>query len=180
MNDLQHVSEKLHGPVFVTLNPPFDPDPACVVGRFEYDHPVLGAQAVRAQQDLPIIQHKRGISFAGAWIKYGFHEDGFAAGLRAATAVMNSSTQGKNGSEVRMPFEIVGADCVVALGAGTKALAWLFDMLEGTGLREILGVCLSWCLAMLRGFLGLMGVDLYDPNDAVEWTGSTHVKHKEP
>jgi len=30
------------------------------------------------------IQNKRGISYAGAWTKYGFHEDGFSSGLLVA------------------------------------------------------------------------------------------------
>lgn len=41
MNDLQHISEAQHGPVFVTLNPPFEPDAAKINGRWKYDHPVL-------------------------------------------------------------------------------------------------------------------------------------------
>ncbi|EED79173.1 predicted protein, partial [Postia placenta Mad-698-R] len=84
MNELQHISEEIYGPVLVTLNPPFDPDPETLGGRYEYDHPVLGIKAVRAQQELSTIQNKRGISFVGAWTKYGFHEDGFTSGLRAA------------------------------------------------------------------------------------------------
>ncbi len=43
MNDLQHISEKEHGPIFVTLNPPFEPDADKVAGRYQYDHPVLDA-----------------------------------------------------------------------------------------------------------------------------------------
>ena len=33
---------------------------------------------------LPQIQNVRGISYAGAWTKYGFHEDGFSSGLKVA------------------------------------------------------------------------------------------------
>lgn len=39
MNDLQHIDEKLHGPVLVTLNPPFEP--ATNFGEYNYEHPVL-------------------------------------------------------------------------------------------------------------------------------------------
>ena len=84
MNDLQHISEEEFGPVLVTLNPPFDPDPEKTVGRYSYDHPILDTAALEAQRQMPVIQNKRGISFAGAWLKYGFHEDGFTSGLRAA------------------------------------------------------------------------------------------------
>ncbi len=40
--------------------------------------------SVESQALLPAIQNKRGISYAGAWTKYGFHEDGFASGMRLA------------------------------------------------------------------------------------------------
>lgn len=44
MNDLQHISEADHGPVLVTLNPPKEPCPDTVVGRYTYEHPVLNAK----------------------------------------------------------------------------------------------------------------------------------------
>lgn len=45
MNELQHLSMKDHGPVLVTLNPPFDPEPALEFGRYKYDHPILSDEA---------------------------------------------------------------------------------------------------------------------------------------
>lgn len=44
MNDLQHIPETIYGPVLVTLNPPFEPRPELVAGRWRYDHPVLDAK----------------------------------------------------------------------------------------------------------------------------------------
>ena len=44
MNELQHISEAEHGPIFVTLNPPFEPDANKVAGRYKYDHPIIDAQ----------------------------------------------------------------------------------------------------------------------------------------
>ena len=46
MNDLQHISYDKHGPVLVTLNPPFEPEPEKTLGRWKYAHPVLNS-AVR-------------------------------------------------------------------------------------------------------------------------------------
>lgn len=97
MNGLQHISELEHGPVLVTLNPPFEPDSATVVARFQYEHPIMNADSIRAQRDMSSLQNIRGISYAGAWMKYGFHEDGFTAGLRAALSlrgVYKSSSKG--------------------------------------------------------------------------------------
>ena len=44
MNALQCIPEKVFGPVLVTLNPPLEPDPKRVVGRYQYDHPILGSK----------------------------------------------------------------------------------------------------------------------------------------
>ena len=75
-------------PVIVSLNPIREPDPARVLAAFEYAHPVLDAAAVAAQADLPSLQGRGGVWFAGAWAGHGFHEDGLSAGLAAADGVM--------------------------------------------------------------------------------------------
>ncbi|KAK0639252.1 amine oxidase [Cercophora newfieldiana] len=84
MNILQHIPRGAFGDVLVTLNPLHEPDPSKVQGRWMYEHPLYTPAAIRSQQRLPSIQNKRGISFAGAWTKYGFHEDGFSSGLYVA------------------------------------------------------------------------------------------------
>ena len=86
MNILQHLPEEAHGPVLVTLNPPFPVDPAKTVGKWKYEHPIFDAESIHAQSILPQIQNTRGISYAGAWTNYGFHEDGFSSGFKLATA----------------------------------------------------------------------------------------------
>lgn len=70
-------------PVIVTLNPPFEPRRGNVLGEFEYDHPLLDDRALAAQEALAALQGTRHTWFAGAWLGYGFHEDG----LRSAHAV---------------------------------------------------------------------------------------------
>lgn len=84
MNLLQHIPESNYGQVLVTLNPLSPPDPRLVQGIWEYTHPLYNTAAIRAQAMLPKIQNTRGISYCGAWTKYGFHEDGFSSGLSAA------------------------------------------------------------------------------------------------
>jgi uncharacterized protein len=73
-------------PVVVSLNP--DParavDPSKVLARFRYSHPVFDGAAVQAQARLPQIQGHSHLWFAGAWTRYGFHEDG----LMSAQAVV--------------------------------------------------------------------------------------------
>ncbi len=70
-------------PVIVTLNPPFEPDPSRVLREFEYSHPLLDGRALAAQSNFGYLQGERHTWYAGAWLGYGFHEDG----LRSAHAV---------------------------------------------------------------------------------------------
>lgn len=84
MNILQHISTDLYSHVLVTMNPPHPPRPSTVQYHTTYTHPLYTAAAVRAQNRLDEIQGTRGVWYAGAWCGYGFHEDGFEAGLRVA------------------------------------------------------------------------------------------------
>ncbi|MFW6299534.1 MAG: NAD/FAD-binding protein, partial [Oceanicaulis sp.] len=82
MNRLQQIPADK--PLFVTLNPVRQPDPALTYGRFQYDHPQFTAPGMAAQRIFNRIQGVRRTWFAGAWLGYGFHEDGLRSGLRAA------------------------------------------------------------------------------------------------
>ncbi len=82
MNRLQGIPAD--APLFVTLNPVRQPDPALTFGRFQYDHPQFTAPGMAAQRIFNRVQGVRRTWFAGAWLGYGFHEDGLRAGLRAA------------------------------------------------------------------------------------------------
>lgn len=66
-------------PVIVTLNPPVEPDPARVLQEFEYSHPLLDGAALAAQRGIAQMQGQRHTWYAGAWLGYGFHEDGLAS-----------------------------------------------------------------------------------------------------
>jgi predicted NAD/FAD-binding protein len=74
-------------PVIVTLNPPFEPARALVLQEFEYSHPVLDDAAVAAQQALSRLQGVRRTWFAGAWLGYGFHEDGLESAHAVAAGI---------------------------------------------------------------------------------------------
>lgn len=74
-------------PLIVSLNPLQPPNPACVIERFNYAHPVFDHAAVRAQHRLGALQGQRNTWFAGAWTGYGFHEDGLKSGLAVAAAI---------------------------------------------------------------------------------------------
>jgi predicted NAD/FAD-binding protein len=61
-------------------------DPAAIIATREYAHPLYTPAAVAAQQRLPEANTSR-IAFAGAYHGWGFHEDGCAAGVRAAASL---------------------------------------------------------------------------------------------
>lgn len=71
-------------PVIVTLNPDREPAPGTVLQRFDYEHPVFLEGSDVAQQNLAGIQGRRNTWFAGAWTRYGFHEDGLMSGMAVA------------------------------------------------------------------------------------------------
>lgn len=74
-------------PLLVTLNPVQEPDPASVIGRMSYTHPLFSTEAVSAQDRLGDIQGRQRTWFAGAWQRYGFHEDGLLSAVRVAEAM---------------------------------------------------------------------------------------------
>lgn len=59
----------------VTLNLGERIDPARIIKRFSYTHPVFSAEAVATQAELPGLNGQRDTYFAGSYFRYGFHED---------------------------------------------------------------------------------------------------------
>jgi uncharacterized protein len=88
MNRLQGVSDRED--YFVSLNCHERIHPARVLRRIDYEHPLFNLGAIWAQRELPslnAIAPDQTTYYAGAWFKYGFHEDGFASALECARAV---------------------------------------------------------------------------------------------
>ncbi|UJW75542.1 NAD(P)/FAD-dependent oxidoreductase [Rhizobium sp. SL42] len=85
MNKLQSL-DAAH-PLFVTLNPCREVDPAKIVRTFNYEHPLFDTAAIRAQRQLWQVQGRRNTWFCGAYFGSGFHEDGLQAGLAVAEAL---------------------------------------------------------------------------------------------
>lgn len=75
----------------VTLNEAAAIDPARVLARFTYDHPVYTVATRRAQARWAEVCPPGGRTvYAGAAWFYGFHEDGVRSGYRAADAIVAS------------------------------------------------------------------------------------------
>ncbi|WP_211595408.1 NAD(P)/FAD-dependent oxidoreductase [Paracoccus litorisediminis] len=83
MNRLQNL--RTPRPLIVSLNPEIEPrhihDEAIMA------HPRFDDAAIAAQSLLPTIQGRGGIFHAGAWTRYGFHEDGLLSALQVAEAM---------------------------------------------------------------------------------------------
>ena len=80
MNRLQG----LPGPdeLCVTLNPARDPER--VLATMEYTHPILDGPALLAQEEIAQRNGERSTFFAGAHLRYGFHEDGLLSAIAVA------------------------------------------------------------------------------------------------
>ena len=74
--------------VIVSLNPVSTIDPSKVLGEYDYAHPVFDLGAIQAQSQLSSLQGQQNTWYAGAWMGYGFHEDGFKAGRDAALGLL--------------------------------------------------------------------------------------------
>lgn len=70
----------------VTLNRSAEIDPAKVLRRVSYSHPVYTRDAVAAQARWGEVSHGR-THYCGAYWRWGFHEDGVWSALRASEAM---------------------------------------------------------------------------------------------
>ena len=76
--------------VIVSLNPLRAIRPESILGEFDYAHPVFDTAAIRAQGRMAGLQGRGDTYFAGAWLGYGFHEDGIKSGQAAARLLLES------------------------------------------------------------------------------------------
>jgi predicted NAD/FAD-binding protein len=74
--------------VVVSLNPVSPIAPEKILGEYAYAHPVFDLQAIDAQKQVPQLQGQNHTWFAGAWMGYGFHEDGLKAGMSVGRALL--------------------------------------------------------------------------------------------
>ena len=95
MNRLQHIQGK---PLFVTLNPAIEPEPEKIHGCYLYDHPVFDRNAMDAQKEFWSLQGRNRTWYCGAWMGYGFHEDGLQSGLAVAEEL----------GGIRRPWRVAG------------------------------------------------------------------------
>ncbi len=79
MNSLQPIP--MDDPLFVTLNTNRAIPDHLVHDVNTFHHPVFDVAALRAQEDIRAMNGTQRTWFCGAWMRNGFHEDGFASAV---------------------------------------------------------------------------------------------------
>jgi len=74
--------------VVVSLNPIRTIDPHKVIRQIDYAHPVFDLVAMDAHNQMQHLQGQQHTWYAGAWMGYGFHEDGLKAGMSVARQLL--------------------------------------------------------------------------------------------
>jgi predicted NAD/FAD-binding protein len=90
MNSLQGVSDREN--YFVTIGRPESLAPDRVLRRIHYEHPLFSLGAVRAQAGIPALNAaaigNTETYFAGAWQRFGFHEDGLLSAVQLSEQLL--------------------------------------------------------------------------------------------
>ncbi len=77
----------------VTLNDESRIDPARVLRRFEYHHPVFTTRRAAAQARHAELLFANRTSYCGAYWRNGFHEDGVVSAIRVCDAIVGNDLQ---------------------------------------------------------------------------------------
>lgn len=85
MNNLQNLNPA--HPVFITLNPGRRPLEELIYDEYTFTHPVFDGPAIAAQNLIDSIQGQDRLWFAGAYQRYGFHEDGLLSAVNIAQKI---------------------------------------------------------------------------------------------
>jgi predicted NAD/FAD-binding protein len=104
------------GRVLVSMNPirsPRSPHSTQI-----YYHPIIDSDSVIASRKFAILNAAPNISFAGAWMGYGFHEDGFVAGMQVAKKIITGEYENLSS----LGFGVDLAECVPELSLGHKVV----------------------------------------------------------
>ncbi|MFC3195462.1 NAD(P)/FAD-dependent oxidoreductase [Marinicella sediminis] len=76
-------------PVIVSLNQNEYINNSQILVSRKYQHPVYNRDTLSAQQQIESIQGKHNTFFCGAYLGWGFHEDGARSGVKAAKALQD-------------------------------------------------------------------------------------------
>ena len=68
----------------MTINPAIFPQEDTIVDQHVFRHPVFDRAAIIAQEKLMTIQGQNNTYYCGAYLRYGFHEDGIFSAVEVA------------------------------------------------------------------------------------------------
>lgn len=85
MNKLQNLKTDTN--IFVSLNPFKKPKKEKIFKIIEYEHPHYNFETFRKQKEIDNIQGRENIWFCGAYLGYGFHEDGISSSMNVARRI---------------------------------------------------------------------------------------------
>ncbi|MEE2695271.1 MAG: NAD(P)-binding protein [Pseudomonadota bacterium] len=86
MNKLQNLNT--NEDIFVSLNPSCSPEMRKTIKKIIYHHPFFDFKTFQAQKEIQMIQGEKNIWFCGAYLGYGFHEDGIKSGISVAKKIL--------------------------------------------------------------------------------------------
>ncbi|MEM9425797.1 MAG: FAD-dependent oxidoreductase [Pseudomonadota bacterium] len=92
MNSLQPIPQD--DPLFVTLNAQGQIRDELIHDETVFRHPVFDRAAVTAQDTVRAINGQNSTWFCGAWMRYGFHEDGLASAVEVAQLMAAENQMG--------------------------------------------------------------------------------------
>lgn len=91
MNSLQPIPQD--DPIFVTLNSNGGIRDELIDDVVTFDHPVYDNAAIAAQSTIRAMNGTNNTWFAGAWMRNGFHEDGFASAVDVVEAMKSRAKE---------------------------------------------------------------------------------------
>ena len=91
MNSLQPIPQD--DPIFVTLNSNGGIRDELIDDVVTFDHPVYDNAAIAAQSTIRSMNGTNNTWFAGAWMRNGFHEDGFASAVDVVEAMKSRAKE---------------------------------------------------------------------------------------
>ena len=67
-----------------------------IIKTISYQHPLFSTESIKAQEMMNNIQGSNGIYFSGAWMRYGFHEDGIFSTKKAIKKLLSDDASNTN------------------------------------------------------------------------------------
>eukprot|EP00611_Tribonema_gayanum_P027197 TRINITY_DN6646_c0_g1_i1.p1 TRINITY_DN6646_c0_g1~~TRINITY_DN6646_c0_g1_i1.p1 ORF type:complete len:495 (-),score=191.00 TRINITY_DN6646_c0_g1_i1:1535-2965(-) len=119
--------------VFVSLNPSAPPDPAKTHRVIETTHPQFTPEGERAQRKVAALNGRRGLWFCGAWMGYGFHEDGLRSGLEVSSAITGKPVPWATDKQLVVPQPCLPR----AETLGSSGTGWAYRAITAIAFRSI-------------------------------------------